>query len=94
MVAPFVIEWWPLAFFQAMEQEWMDKMKLVEAANEMEAEKKQQIILNLERFGGFERCLPINIFIHFSLLENSNEESKLIKEHLCNDLNMLAKVKL
>ena len=41
MVAP--------GFFQAMEQEWMDKMKLVEAANEMDAEKKQQIILNLER---------------------------------------------
>ena len=27
----------------------MDKMKLVEAANEMDAEKKQQMILNLER---------------------------------------------
>ena len=53
MVAPFVIKWWPPAFFQAMEQEWMDKMKLVEAANEMEAEKKEQIILNLERLGGF-----------------------------------------
>merc|ERR1719410_944250 len=52
----------------------MDKMKLVEAANEMDTEKKQQMILNLE-----------------SLLENSKEESKLIKEHLCNDLNMLAK---
>ena len=49
MEAPFIIEWWPPAYFQAMEQEWMDKMKLVEAANEMDAEKKQQMILNLER---------------------------------------------
>ena len=32
-----------------MEQEWMEKMKLLEAANEMDAEKKQQMILNLER---------------------------------------------
>ena len=27
----------------------MEKMKLLEAANEMDAEKKQQMILNLER---------------------------------------------
>ena len=32
--------------------------------------------------------------MYFSLLENSKEESKLIKEHLYNDLNMLAKVKV
>ena len=32
------------------------------------------------------------IKMFFSLLQNSKEESKLIKEHLYNDLNMLAKV--
>ena len=32
------------------------------------------------------------IKMYFSLLENSKEETKLIKEHLYNDLNMLAKV--
>ena len=35
----------------------MDKMKLVEAANEMDAEKKQQMILNLERLVFFARYL-------------------------------------
>ena len=83
-----------ICFFQAMDQEWMDKMKLVEAANEMEAEKKQQIILNLERLGDICDMFTSNIFMYFSLLENSKEESKLIKEHLCNDLNMLGKVKI